>query len=888
MSLARKKSVKKLAAVPREWINQLLDFTTVCASTPLESKDNIMGAISDAIQEMCRAERVLVWKIQFGFLVQEETGTVVTVAEEDQPVVRCFLSGEIVREGVSSYFPIIAMAEVLGLIQVENAADTTQKKVHDDRVIFEEAITAVSALFLQNMKTYENLRVQHNKASAMLQMANHLSRDVLNQDALVNAIMGTARQLTEADRCSVFLVDEEQKLLRAYFENDKRFVEMSIDSGIAGHVAKTAKSVNIEDAYTDSRFNPGVDKATGYKTKTILCMPVEYEGHVVAVAQLINKLPVTICGTEYPRCFCSKDEDMFKTFSTFIGVSLRNCKANAIIERQKLKDEALLSVARTMTDTDIRDLDTVVSHVVRCAQTLLHADHCSLFLVDREHDCLVSKASYNTMGSTIQVPSGKGIVGVVARTGVPDMVADAYLDSRFNQEVDKKLNYKTKSIITLPIFCHGEVIAAAQLLNKKDNVSGAVIAFSADDSSAFNDFAVYAGVALSNAQLLEFAVKAGQDAVKLSEAAQGMIRSRRSSVVEELVRIDDAELKVVMAIEIPSDLLLTLQTNNFDLFRARRKYGVSAPDFALRAVFDLVKSTGLLQQFHCQDSTIVRFLMACRQRYRAVPYHNFYHAVDVAQTIYTFLYQGHVSEMLLPVECLTLFVIAMVHDLDHMGLNNSFHLKTDTPLGILSSVSGNTSVLEVHHCNLAVEILGVKEQNVFGGLGEKEQSTAIRHLIECVLATDMARHGDLLKTFSKAFIEKNPETCAPVPFDKSNDVHRLIVMKMITKAADISNVTKPFEISRLWGMSVTEEFLRQGDAEKQKGVEVQPMFDRAKNTELAKGQLGFINFVAEGFFSTIVKGLFQGMQFCLDNISKNKEKWTEELEMSRLSKLSES
>lgn len=67
---------------------------------------------------------------------------------------------------------------------------------------------------------------------------------------------------------------------------------MNIPSGvgIAGYVARTGKVVNIPNAYEDERFNRDVDKATGYHTKTILCLPVMYEGNIVAVAQLINKL----------------------------------------------------------------------------------------------------------------------------------------------------------------------------------------------------------------------------------------------------------------------------------------------------------------------------------------------------------------------------------------------------------------------------------------------------------------------------------------------------------------------------------------------------------------------------------------------------------------------
>ncbi|CCW65320.1 unnamed protein product, partial [Phytomonas sp. EM1] len=66
--------------------------------------------------------------------------------------------------------------------------------------------------------------------------------------------------------------------------------------------------------------------------------------------------------------------------------------------------------------------------------------------------------------------------------------------------------------------------------------------------------------------------------------------------------------------------------------------------------------------------------------------------------------------------------------------------------------------------------------------------------------------------------------------------------------------------------------------EKEKGVEVLPMFDRTLNTELAKGQIGFIDFVSANFFKTIVSMLCHDMQWCVDRINSNRETWKALLE----------
>jgi cAMP-specific phosphodiesterase len=322
-----------------------------------------------------------------------------------------------------------------------------------------------------------------------------------------------------------------------------------------------------------------------------------------------------------------------------------------------------------------------------------------------------------------------------------------------------------------------------------------------------------------------------------------------------------------MVLSVAVNVDVDVASHDFDLWRLRSEHN-SPADAAVIVVLRLFEASALPLKFGCSNETLLNFVLKCRRLYRKVPYHNFFHVVDVCQTMYTFLFEGKVREMLTDLEVFVLLLTALVHDLDHMGLNNSFYLKTDSPLGILSSASGNTSVLEVHHCNLAIEILSDASCNVFANLDERDMNQAFRCMIDCILATDMARHGELLSNFI-AMCDRG--------YGASDERQRRLVMMMVMKAADISNVTKPFEISRQWAMAVTEEFYQQGDMEKKKGVAVQPMFDRAANNELAKGQIGFIDFVATHFFQTMCR-LAKDMQWTSESIQSNKLMWQKVLE----------
>lgn len=90
-----------------------------------------------------------------------------------------------------------------------------------------------------------------------------------------------------------------------------------MDRGVAGFVATTGQTLNIHDAYKDDRFNREVDMKTGYKTKSLLCMPIRIRGSIFGVVQMVNKLHGT---------FTKMDEESFETFAVYCGLALHHAK----------------------------------------------------------------------------------------------------------------------------------------------------------------------------------------------------------------------------------------------------------------------------------------------------------------------------------------------------------------------------------------------------------------------------------------------------------------------------------------------------------------------------------------------------------------------------------
>ncbi len=118
--------------------------------------------------------------------------------------------------------------------------------------------------------------------------------------------------LMGAERASIFLVDAARRelvLKVAQQEGGRSLdVRMPMDRGIAGHVASTGHSVRVDDAYASPLFNPEVDRASGFTTRSLLCVPIaDRRGAVFAVAQLLNK--------RSGEPFDAGDEERFRAFT---------------------------------------------------------------------------------------------------------------------------------------------------------------------------------------------------------------------------------------------------------------------------------------------------------------------------------------------------------------------------------------------------------------------------------------------------------------------------------------------------------------------------------------------------------------------------------------------
>lgn len=625
-------------------------------------------------------------------------------------------------------------------------------------------------------------------------------------------------------------------------------IRMPVGTGIAGQCALTGRNVNIPNAYHDTRFSQENDRRTGYKTVSLLCCPIFFDAEVIAVIQLVNK--------RNGECFVpfeEEDECLFSVFSSFAGVVLANAyhQHNALIESRR--SDAFIEAARRICLIDAQNPLFTGSVICEVTKELVNAASCTFVEVNNGDG---ATAYSSETGNLSKGFSGRGIAEHVIQTKVLENISQPYSHAAFNPDYDLKTSNVTNSILCVPVMSVEEdgdqkVLGVVEAVNSKHN------SFRKRDEDSLTGLAQFVALHLRNANLCKFLKESQKSALHLLEL-QSHVGLHQMQTKELTVTHD--QVNEAMAIELTSEekeVVLTDVFNVHDYFQPPKRARL------IPLCVHLFDHLDFLIKFNVSRTKFFRFLLTVARKYRAVPYHNFVHAFDVTHTVFTYLSQLNMMQELSPLDAFSLLIACLVHDIDHMGLNNAFHTKVETPLGLLSNASGTTSVLEVHHCNLALEILGIKETSIFDGMTDEDSHTAYKNIVRIVLATDMAGHKGLVEDFTS--------TCGE-GYDKKNKIHRQSLLKILMKCGDLSNITKPFKISRLWAVAVTDEFYEQGDKEKELGCGITPNFDRNNKPELAETQIGFITFVGIPFFAA-ASAVFQSMECLVTQMKSNREQW---------------
>jgi sigma-B regulation protein RsbU (phosphoserine phosphatase) len=158
---------------------------------------------------------------------------------------------------------------------------------------------------------------------------------------LLNIILQLTTRHTGAERGTVFLVDRERNEIWSLvgIGLDQHEIRLPTKRGIAGWVAEHGEAVNLADAYADPRFESEVDLRLGFKTRSLLALPIRNKsGATIGVLQLLNKKTGP---------FTRTDEDMLRAISDHVALALENAQLHReLLHKQRMERD--LALARSI------------------------------------------------------------------------------------------------------------------------------------------------------------------------------------------------------------------------------------------------------------------------------------------------------------------------------------------------------------------------------------------------------------------------------------------------------------------------------------------------------------------------------------------------------------
>ncbi|XP_078700583.1 dual specificity calcium/calmodulin-dependent 3',5'-cyclic nucleotide phosphodiesterase 1A-like isoform X6 [Branchiostoma floridae x Branchiostoma belcheri] len=255
---------------------------------------------------------------------------------------------------------------------------------------------------------------------------------------------------------------------------------------------------------------------------------------------------------------------------------------------------------------------------------------------------------------------------------------------------------------------------------------------------------------------------------------------------------------------------------------------------ALRYVtYEIMMRYDLLAKFKIGVGTLFNFLEALEVGYSKYqnPYHNLVHGADVTQTMHSILFQTGLVQWLTDVEIFAVVFSAAIHDFEHTGETNNFHVMSRTETAL---VYNDRAVQENHHISAAFRLMTDDNLNIVYNMSKDDYKDFRTLVIDMVLATDMSYH------FAQVKQMKSLLSC-PDNIDKAK------ALSLVLHTADISHPAKNWILHEHWTELLMEEFFRQGDKEQELGLPFSPLCDR-KTTMVASSQIGFIDFIVQPSF----------------------------------------
>ena len=313
------------------------------------------------------------------------------------------------------------------------------------------------------------------KKLALVQEVGRALSSGMELDPLLGLIMSKVTELMEAERSTLYLLSDDGEELWSKLASGPDSVEirLSVGQGIAGWVAKSRTVVNLPDAYADARFSPAIDHKSGFRTTSMLCVPmIGTQGEVVGVLQVLNKRSGP---------FLHADEELLAALASQAAVAI----ANARLVHSVLEQNVALSRVRRDLERKTRelnavyevekevsaalDLEDLLRRILAQTVAVLGGGAGSIALRQADSSLLFSTvlgaAAAKLLGRTLQ--HGEGILGWAVQHRTPVIVENPASDPRHALALARELGIAPFVVMAAPLVDGEEVLGGIEIIEQR-------------------------------------------------------------------------------------------------------------------------------------------------------------------------------------------------------------------------------------------------------------------------------------------------------------------------------------------------------------------------------------------------------------------------------------
>jgi signal transduction histidine kinase/putative methionine-R-sulfoxide reductase with GAF domain len=357
------------------------------------------------------------------------------------------------------------------------------------------------------VRSLEAALEREQKKVALVQEVSRALSQTENLDALLVLIMAKVTELMEAERSTLYLLTDDGHQLVSKVSQGSEQIEIRLDvgEGIAGWVAKTREIVNIPDAYVDQRFQPAVDRKTGYVTRSILSVPMLGTSGLVGVLQVLNKQdgPFTLADEELLMALASQAGVAIEHARLYHALREQNdelSRARRDLERRTRELNALYEVEKELSAA--LDLDDLLSRILAQAINVLGGGAGSIALLDADGSLRFRTVQGPAAPRLIErtLPHGTGLLGWSIKHRTPLVIEDPGRDPRHAAEIAAEVGVAPKHLLVAPLIDGEDAIGGIEILDQRRTSRDGDGPWNDDDVKLLVLIAAQAASAISLAQ----------------------------------------------------------------------------------------------------------------------------------------------------------------------------------------------------------------------------------------------------------------------------------------------------------------------------------------------------------------------------------------------------